>query len=74
MYSSTSSFDKENTTDIVLKNVNFLVRLGIKNIDNEMGDEVLSPPPFLSSVAQRSLTCASSHITVMCLRVISKKL
>ena len=31
-----------------------------------MGDEVLSPPPyFLSYMAQRSPTCALSHINVM---------
>ena len=41
-------------------------------LDNEIGDEVLYPP-FLSSLVQRSLTCVSSHTTVMRLRVMSKK-
>ena len=39
-----------------------------------MGDEVLSPFPFLSSMAQRSLTCASFNINVMRMRVISKRI
>ena len=39
-----------------------------------MGDEVLSPSPFLSSMTQRSLACASSHINVMRMRMISKKI
>ena len=38
-----------------------------------MGDEVLSPP-FLSSMAQRSLSCASCHINVLRPKIISKKI
>ena len=39
-----------------------------------MGDELYNPPtPSFSSIAQRSLTCASSHINIMRPKVISTK-
>ena len=48
----------------------------ISYLDNEMGDEVLFPPFFLSSIAmaQRLFTYVSSHINVMRPKVISKKM
>ena len=73
MCSSSSSFDKENTTNIVYKILFFMSGLVQKVLDTEMGDEVLYPP--FSFVYDPAFTyCASSHITVMCLRVISKKI
>ena len=41
--SSSSSFDKENTTNIVKKMYFFYQTWYKKYLDNEMGDEVLSP-------------------------------
>ena len=38
-----------------------------------MGDQVLPPSPFLSSMAKCSLTCALSHINVIRPKVIFKE-
>ena len=70
MDSSSSLFDMENTK-ILSKNVIFLSDLVEKVLDKEMGDAVFIPPHFLSSMDQRSSTCALSHINVMRLKVFS---
>ena len=63
MCSSSSSFDKENTTNIVYKILFFMSGLVQKVLDTEMGDEVLYPP--FSFVYDPAFTyCASSHCNV----------
>ena len=61
---------------LCLKTAIFLSGFVLKKLDNEWNGRrgvITSPLSFLSSIAQRSLTCASSHITVMRLRVIFKE-